>query len=97
MSNCPDWERRLRRDFYESAKLYDSEGERLLILDRTHFFALTLRDKATWHGVREAGLGMPRVRDRRWDCSTLIGLAPTAFAALGNGAFRCDLKPRYCD
>jgi len=87
----------------EVLALYDPEGERMLILDETHLFALTLRGELRWHRFCEPGMTMPGSRPyfvdpSYYQSSTLLGLAPDGlFAAKGDGAFRFDLETSYCD
>jgi hypothetical protein len=82
--------------------LYDPKGERMLALDKTQLFALTLNGDPTWHRFCEPGMAMPG--SIPWfvfgngPSETLLGLAPDGlFAALGDGTFRFDLDTPYCD
>jgi hypothetical protein len=83
--------------------LYDPQGERMLVLERTHLFALTLAGVPTWHRFCEPGIGaMPGALAtsviENEPASTLLGVAPDGlFAALGDGTFRFDLSTPYCD
>ncbi|MET0794031.1 MAG: hypothetical protein ABW061_21095 [Polyangiaceae bacterium] len=82
--------------------VYDPVGERMLALDRTHLFALTLRGDPTWHRFCEPGIGMPGssapILVSDGPTQTLLGLASDGlFVALGDGTFRFDLATAYCD
>ena len=87
---------------YGGLALYDPHGERMLVLDKTHLYALTLNASPTWHRFCEPGMTMPGsislFLGGNDPATTLLGLAPDGlFAALGDGAFRFDLDTPYCD
>jgi len=87
---------------HEVLAVYDRPGERMLVLDRTQLFALTLGEDPTWHRFCEPGMTMPgSIPEFILDngpSSTLLGVAPDGlFAALGDGTFRFDLATPYCD
>ncbi len=82
--------------------VYDPRGQRMLALDRTHLFALSLTGEPTWHRFCEPGMGMPGSLPfsviGNGPSNTLLGLAPDGlFVALGDGTFRFDLDTGYCD
>lgn len=82
--------------------VYDPKGQRMLALDRTHLFALTLTGEPTWHRFCEPGMGMPGSAlvsvIGNGPANTLLGLAPDGlFVALGDGTFRFNLETAYCD
>ena len=86
---------------YGMLAVYDAPGERMLVLDKGHLFALTLRGDPVWHRFCELGIGMPGSLPlfvSSGAAAPLLGVAPDGlFAALGDGTFRFDLATPYCD
>ena len=81
--------------------VYDPEGQRMLVLDRGHPFALDLTGDPTWHRFCEPVMGLPgsnRLFPGYEGTKTLMTLVPDGlFVSIGDGAFRFNLNTPYCD